>query len=173
MDKEFLGIDRRGPKIITNHKIQGLLRNDIFIIRKVPLVERFDIQVGDITKFYFHNGDFQYRVRYDEDWVRSNEERDNKKEYVEPLYDTDFSKLSWYFELNEVPCLIPQYIPPKGREDRIELARKYNLDIDDEYDFMMFGGMGPYSIIQACGFRPVVEISDMPRIPRVNTYGKI
>ena len=41
MNKEFLGIDRRGPKIITNHKIQGLLRNDIFIIRKVPLVEIF------------------------------------------------------------------------------------------------------------------------------------
>lgn len=37
---------------------------------------------------------------------------------------------------------------------------------------MMFGGMGPYSIIQACGFRPVVEISDMPKIPRENTYGE-
>lgn len=43
---------------------------------QAPIATDFHIKAGDITKFYFKNGEFQYRIRYDEDWVRWNVENE-------------------------------------------------------------------------------------------------
>ena len=44
-----------------------------------------------------------------------------------PMRYTDYSKLSWYFKLNEVPCDMMQSVSPKGRKDRIELSKSIIL----------------------------------------------
>lgn len=125
---------------------KGLLRKDIDEFRTFPIIEKFTrIFVGDITKFYFRNGDFQYRIRYDEDynWFNQNRESGN---ITKPLNGTDWSKRNWYFGLNEVPPTMNQYIPPYGRKDRMDYAKKYPINPKDELNYIVhYGGVSPNS----------------------------
>lgn len=72
---------------------------------------------------------------------------------------TDYSKLSWYFKLNEVPCDMMQFVSPKGRKDRIELSKKYNFDPNDEFNYIKLGGVGPYSDLRVFGYSSTISIA--------------
>lgn len=168
-NKEFVGVPVKGEKIIKNHHIIGLLRSDIKYFRQAPIIECFlPFKAGDITKFYFYSGDYQYRIRYDEDWVRWNQ---SKEDPLPPIFGTDFSQLSWYFELNRLPGIMHQYIPPIGRKDRKELSIKYNFDEKDEFNMVMFGGTGPYSKLRVEGYCDVFDLDRCRFSRKENTYG--
>lgn len=168
-NKEFKGVFTLGESIERDNGIIGLMRSDIKRMDQAPIATKFHIKAGDITKFYFKNGDFQYRIRYDEDWIRWNVEN---KFLLKPMRYTDYSKLSWYFRLNEVPCDMMQFVPPKGRKDRIELSRKYNFDPDDEFNYIKFGGVGPYSDLRVFGYSSTISIAECRFEVGENRYDK-
>lgn len=80
-----------GEPVERDNGIIGLMRSGIKRTDKAPIATDFHIKAGDITKFYFKNGEFQYRIRYDEDWVRWNVENEFS---LKPMRYTDYSKLS-------------------------------------------------------------------------------
>lgn len=144
-----------------DQNIKGLLRDDLDIFRVADIGEKFTkIFAGDLTKFYFKNGDFQYRIRYDEDYVWFNKNR-RSQEIVDPLCATSWDTRCWYLPLNTVPMTMNQYIPPYGRKDRMDLANKYPIDPKDEFDYIVYyGGTGIHNRLRIYPYHDTSSIAN-------------